>query len=127
MTPVRVACRVGVVLEEVDLPADPLFLEPLLGRADQALEDPLPGLVVRHEVVEAVAFGGGVLRMASHVEVEASPVLEEHVGGAAPTDHPAKQIASYLVRAEPALAAERAGDSVLVLDPEYSPFHSRRR
>jgi urea transporter len=54
---VAVAGRVGVVLEQVDGAADALLAEALLGRLQQALEDALAGLVVHHQVVEAVALG----------------------------------------------------------------------
>ena len=46
MTAVRVAGRVGVVLEEVDLAPDPFLLQALFGRVNERLENPLAGLVV---------------------------------------------------------------------------------
>ena len=46
MTPVGVAGRIGVVLEEVDVAADSLFPEAFLGAVEEFLEDPLTGLVV---------------------------------------------------------------------------------
>ena len=83
---VAVAGRVGVVLEQVDRAADALLAEALLGRHEQALEDPLAGLVVDDEVVELVALRRGVLGVRADVEVQPGAVLQEDVGAAAPAD-----------------------------------------
>ena len=53
---------------------------------EQALEDPLPRLVVGDEVDERVALGGGVLGVAADVEVEPRAVLQEDVGADGPSD-----------------------------------------
>ena len=121
---VGVAGGVGVVLEEVDLAADALLAQTLLGAADEAFEDPLPRLVVHDEIGDGVALGRGVLGVAADVEVEAGAVLEEHVARPAPRHHPAEQVAGDLVGAQPALAAERARDAVLVLEPEDASLHA---
>ena len=81
---VGVAGGVGVVLEQVDVTGDALFAQPPLGVDEQALEDPLPRLVVRDEVDDVVALGRGVLGVAADVEVEPGAVAEEDVAGAAP-------------------------------------------
>ena len=47
---VGVAGGVGVVLEQVDVAGDALFAQPPLGVDEQALEDPLPRLVVGDQV-----------------------------------------------------------------------------
>ena len=85
---VGVAGGVGVVLEEVDLAADALLAEPLLGAAHETFEDPLPRLVVHDEIGDRVALGGGVLGVAADVEVEAGAVLEEDVARPAPRARP---------------------------------------
>src|SRR5207248_1783505 len=90
----------------------------------QALEDALPRLVVDDEVLDGVALGRGVLGVAAHVEVETGAVLEEDIAAPAPGDHPSEQVPGDLVRAEPPLAAEGAGDPVLVLEPEDAPVHA---
>ena len=120
---VGVAGRVGVVLEQVDDASDALLAQPGLGPGDEVVEDPLPRLVVGDEIGDRVALGRGVLGVAADVEVEAGAVLQEHVRGAAPADHPAEQVAGHLVGAEPTLAAQRAGDAVLVLEPEDAFVH----
>ena len=122
---VAVAGRVGVVLEEVDGAADRLLGEALLGRLDEALEDPLPCLVVDDELVEGIALRRGVLGVGADVEVEAGAVLEEDVGAAAPADHATEEVAGDLVGAEPALAPQRARDAVLVLEAVDPPLHER--
>jgi hypothetical protein len=61
--------------------------------------------------------------MGADVEVEPSTVAEEHVAAATPGDHLAKQVPGDLVRREAPLPAERAGDAVLVLDPEDAAVH----
>ena len=122
---VGVAGRVGVVLEQVDVPGDALLVQPPLGVDQQAFEDPLARLVVRDELVDRVALGRRVLRVAADVEVEPGAVAQEDVRGAAPGDHPAEQVAGDLVRREPPLPAEGAGDAVFVLEPENSAVHHR--
>ncbi len=123
---VAVAGRVRVVLEQVDGAADRLLGEALLGRLDEALEDPLPRLVVDDELVEAVALGRRVLRVGADVEVQASPVLQEDVGAAAPADDPPEQVAGDLVGTEPALPTQRARHAVLVLEAVDPPLHEAR-
>src|SRR3954447_15003799 len=120
---VAVAGGVGVVLEQVDVAGDPLFGQALLGVDEQALEDPLPRLVVNDELGEVVALGGRVLGVAAHVEVEPRAVAEEDVGAAPPRDHAAEQVSGDLVRGEPALAAKGARDAVLGLDAEDPSVH----
>ena len=53
---VGVAGGVGVVLEEVDVAGDPLVAQPALGVDQQALEHPLPRLVVGDQVDDVVAL-----------------------------------------------------------------------
>ena len=59
---VGVAGGVGVVLEQVDVAGDALLAQPPLGVDQQALEDPLPRLVVRDQVGDeshsGVAYSG---------------------------------------------------------------------
>src|SRR6266511_4082736 len=120
---VGVAGRVGVVLEQVDVAGDALLVQPALGVHQQALEDALARLVVHHQIDQVVALGRGVLRVGADVEVQPGAVAQEHVRAAAPGHHPSEQVAGHLVRREPALAVERTGDAVLVLDAEDAPVH----
>ena len=123
VTAVGVARGVGVVLEQVDVAGDALFPQPPVGVDQQAFQDPFPGLVVNHQVGDAVAFRGRVLGMAAHVEVEPGPVAQEHVAAAAPRDHAPEQVPGHFVRRELSAAPERARDPVLVLQPEYPSVH----
>src|SRR5579871_1153129 len=123
---VGVACRVGVVLEEVDDPPDPLLSQALLGLHQEGLQDALTRFVVHHQVVDGVALGGGVLGVGADVEVEPGTVLQEHVGTAAPRHDTAEQVARHLVGAQSPLALERARDAVLVLEPENPSIHWRK-
>ena len=127
VAPVGVARRVGVVLEEVHLAADALLLQAALRRVQQPLQHPLPRLVVGHQLVEAVAFGRGVLGVAAHVEVEAGPVLQEHIRRASPGHHPPEQVAGDLVGRQPPLPVQGAGHPVLVLHPDDAPLHGGQR
>ena len=104
-----------------------LVAQPLLGRSKELLEDPLASFVVHHEVGDRIALRRRVFGMRADVEVEAGAVGQEHVGAAAPRHDPAEEVARDLVGAEPALAAEGAGDAVLVLEPEDTPVHSFKR
>src|SRR3712207_6688758 len=123
---VAVAGGVGVVLEQVDVAGDALLGEALLGVDQEALEDPLPRLVVDDELGEVVALGGRVLGVAAGVEVEPGAVAQEDVRAAAPGDHPPEQVARDLVRGEPALPLEGARDAVLGLDAEDPSVHDPR-
>ena len=124
MASIGVPRGVGVVLEEVDLAADALLAQPLLGAPHQAFEDALPRLVVHDQVGDRVALGCGVLGMAPHVEVEPGAVLEEDVARTSPGDDAPEEVTGDLVGAEAALPPERAGDAVLVLEPEDAPIHT---
>src|SRR4051794_25175201 len=120
---VGVAGGVGVVLEEVHIPGDALVVQPALRVDQEPLEDPLPRLVVRDQIDDVVALRGGILRVAAHVEVQPRAVAQEDVAAAAPGHHLAEQVAGNLIRREASLPAERAGDAVLVLDPEDPAVH----
>ena len=123
VTAVGVAGRVGVVLEQVDLAPDALFAQPLLGAGEKLLENAFTGFVVRHQVVDGVALGRGVLGVRAHIEVQAGAIGEKDVAAPPPRHHASEEIAGNFVGAEPALAAKSAGDPVLVLDPEYAALH----
>src|SRR6266536_2052461 len=120
---VGVAGRVGVVLEQEDLAGDALFVQAGLGGGQQALEDALAGLVVGDQLEHRVALGRGVLGVGADVQVQPGAVLEEHVGRPSPRHHPAEQVAGDLVRGQPALPTERAGNPVLVLEAKDAPVH----
>ncbi len=124
MAAIRVARRVGVVLEQVDVTADALISEPLLGVYQQVFQHPFAGAVVGDQLHQAVAFGGGVLRVASDVEIQAGSVAKEDVGASAPGHDATEQVAGHLVRAEPSMAVECAGDPELGLDAHDSPLHT---
>ncbi|CAB4953850.1 unannotated protein [freshwater metagenome] len=88
MTPVGVARRIGVVLEEVDVAVDALVAQPLLGVDHQTFENALPRPVVGDQLQNVVALGGGVLGVTAHVEVEARSVAQEYVAAAPPRHDP---------------------------------------
>jgi hypothetical protein len=108
---VGVARRVGVVLEQVDVAADALLGETLLGAGQQALEDALAGLVVNDELVDRVALGRRVLGVRADVEVQTGTVGEEDVGAAPPGDDPAEEVAGDLVGAQSASRARSAASA----------------
>jgi hypothetical protein len=120
---VGVAGGVGVVLEQVDVAVDAVVGEPVLGVDHQPFEDPLPCPVVRDEVDQVVALGRRVLGVAADVEVEPRTVAQEDVAAAPPRHDPSEEVARHLVGRQTALALERAGDAVLVLDAEDPPVH----
>jgi L-ascorbate metabolism protein UlaG (beta-lactamase superfamily) len=95
---VGVAGRVGVVLEQVDVSGDALFAQPPVGVDEQALQDPLAGLVVRDQVDQAVALRRRVLRMTADIQVQPGAVAQEHVAAAPPGHHPAEQVPGHLIR-----------------------------
>jgi len=61
--------------------------------------------------------------MEAGVEIEARPVLEEHVGVARARDHLLEEVARDVVGGETALAVQRAGEAVLVLETEDPALH----
>ena len=95
VAPVGVAGAVGVVLEDEDLPTNPLLLEPLLGPLYEPFEDSLSRLVVGDDIFDVVAFRSGELRMRADIEVEAGSVLQEDVGGPSPGDDTPEQLPSH--------------------------------
>ncbi len=120
---VRVARRVGVVLEQVDVAADALVGEALLGVDQQLFEHPLAGPVVGDQLLQAVALGGRVLGMGADVEVEPRAVLQEHVRAATPGHHPAEQVPRDLVGTQPTMSVKGTRDTELGLDPHDSSLH----
>jgi hypothetical protein len=76
---VGVAGRVGVVLEQEDVPADALVGQPTLGVDEQVLQNPLAGLVVGHQLGQRVALRGGVFRVRADVQVEPRTVSKKNV------------------------------------------------
>ena len=120
---VGVAGRVGVVLEEQDVAGDPVLAQALLGLVQQVLDDPLAGLVVDDQLGDVVALGRGVLRVEAGVEVEPRAVLQEDVGVAGARDDLLEQVARDVVGRQAALAVERAGEPVLVLEAEDPALH----
>ena len=120
---VGVSGRVGVVFEQIHLAADALFPQARFGGLHEALEDPLPRLVVHHDVVHGVALGGRVLGVTADVEVQPRSVLEEDVARPSPGHDSAEQIPSDFVRTQTALAAQGARDAVFVLDAHDALFH----
>ncbi|CPU64526.1 Uncharacterised protein [Mycobacteroides abscessus] len=99
MAAVRVAGGVGVVLEQVDVATDALVGETLLGIDEQIFQNTLAGAVMGDQLHQAVAFGGGVFRVATDVEVEPGAVAQKDVGAATPGHHAAEQVPSDLVGA----------------------------
>ena len=98
--------------------------KPLLGTGEQLFEDPLPCLVMDNELSNAVALGRGVLRVAPHIEIQPCAIAQENIAAAAPGNDPPEQVAGDLVRAQPTLPSQGAGDAVLVLDPEDPSLHA---
>src|SRR5690606_8074181 len=124
MAPVGVPRRIRVVLEQENVPGDALLTEPPLRIDLETLQNPLTGLVMRHQIDDAVALRRRVLRMTANVQVQPRPIAKEHVAAATPRHHPPEQIPRHLVRRQPPLTPEGAGDAVLVLQPENAPVHT---
>src|SRR5207249_2007544 len=121
---VGIAGRVRVVLEQQDIPGYSVFPKALLGLVKEILHDALAGLVVDHQLGDVVALRRGVLRVEAGVEVEARAVLQEHIGVAGARDDLLEQVPRDIVRRQAALAVERAGEAVLVLEPEDPALHA---
>src|SRR5215467_6698893 len=120
---VGVTRRVGVVLEQVDVPGDAFFSQSGVRVEQQPLQDALACLVVGYQIDQAVALWCCVLGVAADVQIEPRAVTQEDVAAAAPGHDPAEQVPGHLVRREPPLAAKSAGDAVLVFQPENAPVH----
>ena len=124
---IGVAGGVRIVLEQQDVAGDAVFPKPLLRLVQQVLDDALARLVVDDEVGDVVALGRGVLGMEARVEIEAGAVLEEDIGVAGARDDLLEQVPRDIVGRQPPLAVQRAGEAVLVLEPEDAPLHLRTR
>ena len=120
---VGVACRVGVVLEQVDVPADALVGQPLLGVDQQVFQYPLTRAVVGDELHEAVALGGRILGVAADVEIQPRAVAQEDVRASAPRHHTPKQVTRDLVGTQPAMPMKGAGHTEFRLDAHDPPLH----
>src|SRR5690606_19228166 len=124
VAPVGVPRRIRVVLEQENVPGDALLTEPPLRIDLETLQNPLTGLVMRHQIDDAVALRRRVLRVTANVQVQPRPIAKEHVAATTPRHHPPEQIPRHLVRRQPPLTPEGAGDAVLVLQPENAPVHT---
>ena len=67
MTAIGVSRGVGVVLEQEHLTTNPVIAQSGLRVVDEASEDSLPSLIVRHEVDEGIALRCCVLRVTADV------------------------------------------------------------
>jgi hypothetical protein len=76
---VAVPHEIRVVLEDRELPGDPLLADLLLGVDLEVFEDPFAGLVVDDELTRRRALGCCVLGVTARVLVEAGAVLEKDV------------------------------------------------
>jgi hypothetical protein len=79
MTPVGIADRIRIVLEQQDICLNAVFPQALLGLVPEVVDDPLTRLVVDDELGNVIALGRRVLGVEPGVEVEARAVLEEDV------------------------------------------------
>ena len=120
---VGVARRVGVVLEQVDVAADALVGQPLLGVDQQVLQHPLARAIVGDELHEAVALRGRILRVAADIEVQPRAVAEEDVRASAPRHHTPEQITCDLVGTQPSMPVKGAGHTEFGLDAHDPPLH----
>src|ERR1700730_613084 len=124
MAAVGVPGGVGVVLEQVDIAANPFLAQPALGVDQQFFKYPLARLVAGDQVEHAVALRGRVLGMAAHVEIEARAVAQEDVAASSPGHHAPEKVARYLVGRQAPLPAEGASEAVFSLNSEYPPVHT---
>jgi hypothetical protein len=123
VAPVRIAGRIGVVLEEQDVARDPVLPQALLGLVQEVLDDALAGLVVDDQLGDVVALGRRVLRVEPRVEVQPSAVLQEHIRVPGSRDHLLEQVPGDVIRGQAALAVEGAGEAVFVLETEDPALH----
>ena len=84
MAAVRVSRGVRIVLEQIDVPSNPLFGETLLSINHKAFENSLPRLVVGHRGNYVVAFRRRVLGMTSHVEIKPGSIPQKNIRRAPP-------------------------------------------
>ena len=121
---VGVAGRVGVVLEQVDDAADALFPQALLGARPGAARGCAPRPCRGRRGRRSSRTRGWRTRGGSRRRGRGGRRWPGTRCELRPQRHdPAEQVAGDLVGAQPALAAERAGDPVLVLEAEDAPLH----
>ena len=121
---VRVSGRVGVVLEEIDVATNTLLGESRLGVDQQFFEHTLTGTVVIDQLDEAVALGRRVLRVRTHIQVQAGSVTEEDVGAATPRHDTTEEVTSNLVGAQSPVPVKGAGNAEFRLDTHDSSLHT---
>jgi hypothetical protein len=125
--PVRVPGEVGVVAEDADATVDPLLDQRLLGPPPEVVEDPVTGTLVDDRLQRRRALRRGVLGVRTHIEVQACPVLQEHVGRSAPRDHVTEQSTCDLLGRQAPSPVDGAVDAVLGLEAEDALPHLSRR
>jgi len=121
---VRVSGRVGVVLEKIDVATNTLLGESRLGVDQQFFEHTLTGTVVIDQLDEAVALGRRVLRVRTHIQVQAGSVTEEDVGAATPRHDTTEEVTSNLVGAQSPVPVKGAGNAEFRLDTHDSSLHT---
>ena len=81
---------------------------------------------MRDEVRHTPALRRRVFQATARIQAEPPPVPEEHAAAPAPRHYTAEQGARYLIRGQPPLPPEYAGNAVLDVKPEDAPAHMAR-
>ena len=116
MTTVGVTDGINVVLQQVDLATDALVGKLCFSLFSEFIQDDLARAVVRYQLRDRIALSGGVLRVASDIEVHTTSIGGENVGCPVLSDHRAEHVAGNLIRSQTARAIQRQSDAELGLN-----------
>src|SRR6185295_9539299 len=122
MTPVGIAERVRIVLENVDFPGQTFFPQSFFSRRQAGFKESLTGFIVDDEIENVVTLGGGVFRMAAGVLIKPSAVHQESVGGPAVWNETFKNIPKHLLHRQIDASVRRKNETVLILQSEDPSF-----
>ena len=114
---------IEVVLEHVDATGHPPGGQAVGGPLGEIGHDQLPGPVLGQEIGQAITLGGGELRVAADVEIEAGPSAGKNIGGTSQLHDGIEELASGVVGVQGRRTARGrgAGDAVLRLDADDPP------
>jgi hypothetical protein len=124
MTTVRIAERVGVVLENVDFAGQPLFAQSFLCGGQTSLEQAFACLVVHDKVEDVVAFRGRIFGMAAGILIKTRPVHEKGVGRPTVGNQPFKDITQDFLHRQIDPAVGGKDQPIFIFKAEDSLSHT---
>ena len=109
MAPIGIPERIRIIFKNEDITGQAFFPESVLGDGKTTFQNAFSGFVVKDEVDQIIAFGGGVFRMASGVLIEPGAVGQKCIGGPAVGDETLEDIAKNFLNGKVDATVGREG------------------